>query len=78
VHRRERSKEKNYFLIAGALVMFFSFFVGNGLFSTIVQSVRVEQSKFLIKLDTINIENESITKWLDIWRRINEIGYRNR
>jgi hypothetical protein len=58
--------------------MFFSFFVGNGLFSTIVQSVRVEQSKFLIKLDTINIENESITKWLDIWRRINEIGYRNR
>lgn len=78
MHRRERSKEKNYFLIAGALVMFFSFFVGNGLFSTIVQSVRVEQSKFLIKLDTINIENESITKWLDIWRRINEIGYRNR
>ena len=42
--------------------MFFSFFVGNGLFSTIVQSVRVEQSndaKFLIKLDTISIENES-------------------
>ena len=53
--------------------MFFSFFVGNGLFSTIVQSVRVGQSKFLIKLDTINIENESITKWLDIWRRINEM-----
>ena len=61
--------------------MFFSFFVGNGLFSTIVQSVRVEQSndaKFLIKLDTISIENESIPKWLDSWRRINEIGYRNR